>query len=361
MHKIAIFRALYLGDMLLAVPALRALRQRFVASEISLIGLPWARVFRERYAEYVDRFVEFPGFPGLKEVEVDQERLRAFVEEQRVYRYDIVAQMHGSGPASNAFMRELKGKSSAGYFPSAQDGSASGLSLGASYPEHQHEIYRNLGIAALLGCRELDPRLAFPLWEQDLAEIEGVLGNVSDRRARWIGLHPGAKYASRRWPPAHFAALADELTATLDAQIFLTGGVDECSIVQSVIQHMRTKPINLAGRTSLGGLAALIARLALFISNDTGPAHLACALDTPSITLFGPGDYGRWAPLDQKRHLAYRIPVACSPCSYEICPIDHRCLNRIDPHQVRMLAEQHLLHSDVRQERNREISAVDCL
>lgn len=342
MHRIAVFRALYLGDMLLAVPALRALRQHFPTSEITLIGLPWASALRERYASYLDRFVEFPGFPGLKEVKGERERTRAFLAEQRAYGYDIVVQMHGSGPASNAFIGELKGKISVGYFKPGQEKRGRGLTLSAPYPERTHEISRNLGLAALLGCRELDPRLSFPLGPRDYAERERLLARAPGRRARLIGLHPGAKFASRRWPPTYFAALADELAASLDAQIILTGGKDDCSIVQDVVRSMRTKPLNLAGQTSLGGLATLIARLDLFISNDTGPAHLACALDTPSITLFGPADYQRWAPLEQTRHVALRVPVACSPCDYETCPIDHRCLRRIEPQQVSALAKRFL-------------------
>lgn len=344
MHKIAVFRALYLGDMLLAVPALRALRQHFPASEITLIGLPWARTLRERYADYLDRFVEFPGFPGLKEVEVDRERTHAFLTEQRAYSYDLIVQMHGSGPASNLFINELQGKLSVGYFKPGWEKSARGLTLSAPYPEHVHEVSRNLGLAALLGCRELDPRLTFPLEPRDYAERERLLARPGvSSRARLIGLHPGAKFASRRWPPVYFAALADELATSLDARIILTGGKDDCSIVQSVMGSMRTRPLNLVGQTSLGGLAALIDRLDLFISNDTGPAHLAYALDTPSITLFGPADYQRWAPLEQTRHLALHVPVICSPCSYETCPIDHRCLRRIEPQQVSALAKRCLL------------------
>jgi ADP-heptose:LPS heptosyltransferase len=94
---------------------------------------------------------------------------------------------------------------------------------------------------------------------------------------------------------------------------------------------MTTRPVNMAGKTSLGGLAALIDRLDLFISNDTGPAHIAYALGTPSITIFGPADYRRWAPLVQSLHRIVRHPVACSPCGYWDCPIDHRCLRKVYP------------------------------
>ena len=105
---------------------------------------------------------------------------------------------------------------------------------------------------------------------------------------------------------------------------------------------MKTRPINLVGQTSFGGLAALISKLNLFISNDTGPAHVACAVNTPSITLFGPADYARWMPLDTVLHATVRRPVACSPCGHWECPIDHRCLRWIFPEMVLDVAQRAL-------------------
>src|SRR5205085_11903502 len=112
----------------------------------------------------------------------------------------------------------------------------------------------------------------------------------------WIGLHAGARPPSRRWPAKYFASIADELTQKYNAQIILTGSPDEKLIVQAVETQMKTRPLNLVGETSNGGLAALLSELDLFVSNDTGPAHIATALDTPSITIFGTADYRRWAP-----------------------------------------------------------------
>ncbi len=337
-EKIAIFRALYLGDMLLAVPALRAIREHFPHAEITLIGLPWAAWFCQRYSKYLDRFVAFPGYPGLQEAEGHPERIQAFIAEQRNYHYDLVVQMHGSGQVSNLFACELGGETTVGYFPGEQREASAGLSLRAPYPEDQHEIYRNLGLASMLGCTRLDPGLEFPLQESDFAEIKQVLAPFACTDGPWIGLHVGAKHPSRRWPPAYFAQLADALAHDSHTQVVFTGGTYERSTVQSIIRDVRGRAINLAGRTSLGGLAALLSRLDLFISNDTGPAHLAYAVDTPSITLFGPTDYRRWQPLDRHRHLIVRTPVACSPCAYQTCPIDHRCMARIHPSSVRELA-----------------------
>src|SRR5690348_12355226 len=92
-RRIAIFRALYLGDLLLAIPALRAIRSHFPDAEITLIGLPWAASFVHRYSHYIDRFVEFAGYPGIDEVPVDPERTEHFLAEQRDYGYDLVDEL----------------------------------------------------------------------------------------------------------------------------------------------------------------------------------------------------------------------------------------------------------------------------
>ena len=330
-RRIAVLRALQLGDLLVAVPALRALRSQFRDAEITLIGLPWAASFAQRFSCYIDRFVEFEGYPGIAEVECEPERVQRFLTAQQSYGYDLVLQMHGSGRTSNPCALALGGQVTVGYY---EDVPPQGLLLAEPYPHEQHEIYRNLGIAALVGCAKRDTRLEFPLFEEDHAQAAVLLRQLARADRPWIGIHAGARPPARRWSPAAFAAVADALASRFQAQILLTGGTAELSIVQEVTARMHAPVVNLAGQTSLGALAALISKLDLFISNDTGPAHIACAVDTPSIILFGPADYRRWSPLDAERHKVIRHAVACSPCGYWECPIDHRCLRGITPQEV---------------------------
>jgi lipopolysaccharide heptosyltransferase II len=267
-------------------------------------------------------------------------RIADFIEEQRAYGYDLAIQMHGSGRTSNHFILALGAKMTIGYYTGS---CPEGLTLRVPYPDNQPEVYRNLGLAKLLGCQDCDPRLEFQLCNQDRSEAARLLRRLPSPNRPWIGLHAGARPPSRRWPAQYFASIADELTQRFDAQIILTGSANEKAIVQAVETQMKARPMNLAGETSLGGLAALISELDLFVCNDTGPAHIANALDTPSITIFGPADYRRWAPLDQVRHPIVRRSVECSPCGYSDCPIDHRCLRWIHPAMVMTVAERLLL------------------
>jgi ADP-heptose:LPS heptosyltransferase len=339
-RRIAIFRALQLGDLLQAIPALRAIRAGFPQAEITLIGLPWAKSFTQRFHRYIDRFVEFGGFPGISEVEVIPTRIASFIQEQQAYNYDLAIQMHGSGRTSNSFILALGAKVTAGYYTGQ---SPERPALSAPYPDDQPEIYRNLGLAQLVGCQDCDPGLEYPLNDQDRYEAAALLNRLPRMERPWIALHAGARPSSRRWPTQYFAAIADNLALKYNAQIILTGSADEKVIVQAVETQMKFRPLNLAGKTSLGGLAALIGELDLFVSNDTGPAHIANALDTPSITIFGPADHRRWAPLGKIRHPIVRRSVECSPCSYLDCPIDHRCLRWIHPTMVMTVAERLLL------------------
>lgn len=117
-RKIAVLRALFLGDLLCATPALRALRERFPAAEITLIGLPWARELVDRL-DTVDRLLIFPGYQGIPEAEYHPERTAAFLAAARAYGYDLAIQMHGDGGITNGFVAELGARHTLGYRPGA--------------------------------------------------------------------------------------------------------------------------------------------------------------------------------------------------------------------------------------------------
>ncbi len=339
-RKIAIVRALQLGDLLLAVPALRAIRQGFPAAEITLIGLRWSSEFARRFSRYVDRWREFPGYPGLLEVDVDPDRTRHFLDAERAYRYDLALQLHGNGTTSNQFALELGGKRTAGFYVGSPP---DGLFPCATYPDSLHEIDRNLAFARLLGLPIENDRLEFPLLPEDQVALHLAIPDGLEFRRPIVGLHPGARPSARRWPVEYYAELGDGLARQLGAQIVITGGPGDGGIAAAVADQMTTPTLNLAERTTIGSLAALLGELDLFISNDTGPAHVAVALDRPSITIFGPADRRRWAPLDQRRHRVAFHDVECSPCPHWDCPIDHRCLRRVEPRSVLEIAKDLLI------------------
>lgn len=320
-ERIAVVRALQLGDLLVAVPAFRAIRQRFPEGEITLIGLPWATWFAERFSMYVDRFVEFPGWPGIIEAPYDREQTDVFLEEQRAYGYDLAIQLHGSGSQINPFVMALGASATAGFYLGERP---AGLTLAGEYRDDLPELLRLLRIGPMLGVDDPTTHLEFPLTDADHTEAASLLPSRAARTR--IGMHPGASIPARRWPAERFAEVANRLVHRHGAEVVLTGGPDEVEIAGQVAALVDGPVVNLAGMTSIGGLAALIAGFDLYVTNDTGPSHIATALGVPSVTIFGPADVQRWAPLDRSRNVILHHPVPCNPCSFQTCPIDHRCL-----------------------------------
>ena len=306
--RIAVFRALFLGDLLCATPALRALRQRFPEAEITLIGLPWARELVARLP-CVDRLEEFPGYPGILEVPYQTRRTEEFLARARATGYDLALQMHGSGQVSNGFVAALGARVSLGY----RLGSDDRLTASLPWIEEEHESVRWLRLVSMVGARPVGPQPEFPMTVAEERRAAELLESVPTGTAPLIGIHPGAKDASRRWPPERFAALADALTADWGARIVLTGGVAEREITATVRHAMRAPALDLAGETDLGTFAAVIARLDLLVTNDTGASHLAAATGTRSVVLFGPTRPERWAPLDRERHLVVDAAALAGP------------------------------------------------
>jgi ADP-heptose:LPS heptosyltransferase len=298
--RIVVYRALFLGDLICATPALRALRRGFPDSEMTLIGLPWAREFVERLP-YLDRHLNFPGYPGIDEVPYELERTERFLESAEAHAYDLAIQMHGDGHISNGFVAALGARYTLGY----RRGRDTRLSHSLEYKPGEHEALRWLRLVAELGIDVSDTRLEFPITPEERERARVLLGEASSPQLAGplIGLHPGAKDPARRWPTDRFAALGDALVEQWGARVVLTGAAGERDLTSAVRAAMRYPALDLAGATQIGEFAALIEALDLLVTNDTGASHLAAAAKTPSVVLFGPTRPEQWAPLDRALHL----------------------------------------------------------
>jgi ADP-heptose:LPS heptosyltransferase len=342
-RRIAVVRALYLGDFLVATPAVWSLRHAFPDAELSFIGLPWMDGLVQRLG--VDRFLPFPGYPGIPEVPYTERETARFLA-QHAGELDLVVQLHGNGSIINGFVGALGARHSLGYTIGGTPSTA--LTLPIRYPgDGLHQVPKWLRLVERIGVKPLGNHLVWPVTDADQRELERLAPGLNVATGPLVGLHPGAKAPARRWPPARFAAVADRLQQEVGATVVLLGGPDERPIAERVLAAMCGTAVDLVGRTSVAVLGALVARLDLLVADDSGPAHLAAALDTPSVQLWGPGDPPSWGPLDQLRHRVLSVDAACSPCGFAECPIDHRCMLGIEVDEVLAAARAQLAHSSL--------------
>lgn len=341
-RKIAIFRALQLGDMLCVVPALRALRAAAPLSHIVLIGLPWATTFAKRFSKYIDSLLVFPGFPAFPEQPAHINAIPHFLSEAQRQRFDLALQMHGSGSLSNAFAVMVGAERSAGFFVPGQYCPDPNTYL--PWEEREHEVLRYVRLMRHLGVRPAGEHLEFPLTEADYRALQRCDIGLPAPGA-YVCIHPGARLPSRRWLPQRFAEVADRL-AMEGLKIVLTGSADESDVVRAVQKAMRMPALDLTGKTELGTLAALIAQARLLVSNDTGVSHIAAAVATPSVIISCGCDTARWAPLDEARHCVLSADVSCRPCMHQVCPTGHQCADDISVEAVLEMAARalHMTH-----------------
>jgi ADP-heptose:LPS heptosyltransferase len=307
-HSVAVFRALHLGDMLCAVPALRALRTSLPQARITLVGLPWARQFAARFAAYVDEFVAFPGHPLLPEQSVRQDELATFYADMCRRQFSLALQLHGNGDISN----EIVSGFGAGAVVGFRRGQAVHTERTAlyQYPEVGAESERLLHLVERLGATPAGDHLEFPLAAEDEHELRdsGVAAGLAP--GSYICIHPGARTRDKCWPPQHFAQVADRLAAEFDVAVVVTGSADEADLAAEVASHMQRPAINAAAPISIGALATLMSRARLLVCNDTGVSHVAAGLRLKSVVVFNKADIARWAPLDRHNHRCIWDPDA---------------------------------------------------
>jgi ADP-heptose:LPS heptosyltransferase len=314
-RKIAMLRANALGDFIVTMPAVAALRAAYPEAEITLLGGPWHRAFVVPGRTPVDRVEVVPVMPGIREEAGKGEDAREredFFDRLRAERFDLALGFHGRGVAANPFLNRLGARVTAGL---TSDGAAP-LDRTLAFDYYQSEVVRYLDVVALVGAPPvtLDPAVA--VLPADRQEAGAFLAGLPGFRCEqpYVVLHPCAVDVRRMWPAPHFAAAGDVL-AEGGYQVLITGSETDRPVVSSIAGAMRRQAFVAAGGSSLGGLAALLAGSVLTIASDTGPLHLARAVGARTVGIHWAPNLVNWGPVTRARHRAavsWRMP--CPQC-----------------------------------------------
>ena len=329
----------WVGDSVMTIPALREVRRLLPRAHITLLVLPWVSDI-------------YQGSPWVDAVWLYDRKDRHAGMAGRLHLVRRLAQ--GGFDAAlllqNAFEAALLTWLAgiplrAGY---RRDGRGWLLTHAISADPRlktRHQTYYYLDLVERLAGREraLDhpsrlhekTALELPLEPEARARARQQLKKEGIRfQGKVVGVHPGAAFGSaKRWMGDRYAQVLDRLIQTQGAEAILFGSPQERPIAEAICGHMATRPLVLSGRTRLSELIAMIACCDLFISNDSGPMHLAAALGVPVLALFGSTDEVATGPLSPAS-VVLNKNVECSPCLLRECPIDHRCMTRITAEEV---------------------------
>lgn len=301
-QTIVVLRALQLGDLLCAVPALRSLRAAFPRAHIALIGLPWSKTFVNRFTRYLDEFIEFPGYPGLPERPVAVAEVPDFLAAMQRRRFDLALQMHGSGRYTNQLLTLLGARMTAGFVHAGDYCPDEPRFM--PYPDHLPEADRHLALLRHLGIPAQDDRLEFPLNIEDAAAFHRLQSAYGLQPGSYVCLHPGGRGPSRRWAPHLFSLVADRLVSE-GYRLVITGTEEERPLVQAVMAHMREEATDLVGQTDLGTVGVLLTQSALLVA--TIPA---CRMSPRPFTF--PASLCVSVPI---RSAGVRKIIVCTACS----------------------------------------------
>jgi len=324
--KIIVRAPNWIGDAIMSLPVISDLHQNFPKAEIWIAATGWVKDLYLGY-DYIKDIVSVPAKQGARDLKLTAERIK----EQN---FDIGLLLTNSYVSARLFhmarIPERWGYNRDGRY----------FLLTKKIPAHKidgkrHHVHYYLDLISRLGLKVNKPKLRLPLKKSELHNAKILLrsaGIALDNPI--VMLNPGAFYGeAKQWPPSRFAVLAQMLHEKTNADIAIVGSPDERSLAEEISSQLHRKPALLTGKTSLRQLASIIQLASLFVSNDSGPMHLANALKTPVVAIFGPTDPRITGPF-QAPSAIVRKEAPCWPCLYRKCPYDHRCMLSIQPNDV---------------------------
>jgi len=335
--KILIMEAGGIGDMVMSTPALRALREKFSFSEIVLLTVPRsAQAINTR--QYADRVLYFkqeafskgPSNSIYKQIFSNLKLLLALRRE----KFDMMIDLQAIETWKASLRRFIFYKSVGAKISVGRNSDGKGFFLDVKVDDDlfgkTHEVDRKLLITEALGAETKNRKQEFHVSKEDKEFINSWLidAGVEEKRTV-VALQPGAFVPSRQWNSERFVEIGRRLSQQYNARIIITGGNNDNIAYEISDELIDIKPV-LAVGLSLSRLGALLERVHLFISNDTGPFHIADAINTPYVVLFGPENPYRYGPYDTRSgsRIVTGMELTCSPCLKHTCRT-HECMESI--------------------------------
>lgn len=347
--KILIVKTSAIGDVIHTLPALTCLRQKYpearidwlveeAASEAVIGHQAVNKVLVSRRQEWIRLYKQGRRLAAWR-------GFRTFVRELRSTEYDLLIDFQGL-LKSSLFVFLARAKRKAGFGRGMEHAEGSWLFLNESIPPvdmNQHALRRELMLLAALGVPCQEVIFNFPISEASRQQAEALLmASGVDLQRPLVAINPMTTWPTKHWYAERFALVADQLCA-MGLTVVFTGGPHDAPGIGTILAAMPQGAINLAGKTTLKTLAAIYQRAAVVITTDTGPMHIAAAVGTPVVALFGPTAPWRTGPFGEG-HQILRVELACSPCFKKECDLGHACMAQIGVDQV-LAATQSLLVS----------------
>ena len=326
----------WLGDAVMTTPALAAVRAGFPDARIVLLARPLvADLFRHH--PDVDEVMIYER-PGRHEGVLGRLRLAG---ELRRRRFDGALLLQNAFDAAwIAFLGRIPER--AGY---PTDGRRILLTLPVPLTPgilERHEVEYYLCLLDGLGIpRPVPAALKLTVTEGERAAMATRLASLGIAQgAPLVVINPGATYGSaKRWYPDRFAAVAEALSAEWSAKVVVVGSTAEAPLAGEIEAATRNPPVNLAGKTTVRELMALLSLSSFLVTNDSGPMHIGAALGVPLVAIFGPTDWRRTSPWTDRARVV-RVDVDCSPCMLRVCDRGHECMLGVTPGMVVDAARQ---------------------
>ncbi len=321
--RILVIKLDHLGDVLLATPVISNLRREYPDAELHALTGKWSRVVLEKHPD-VNNVIEYdsPAFCRTGQPTSLKETFKLYRQLRR-QKYDLVVELRSDWRIVwFAFLRLTPKRLSRAALQVANK-------LGFAQFSGPHETTRNLDVLRQAGIATPVRTAMFPVTTADKKWAADFLATYQIERQRpLIAIHPGSPIALKQWLPERYAELADWLIAQKRAQILYVGVKDEIPIIAGIQAHMQGESINIAGKTTLTQLASILHTCNVFIGNDSGPMHLAAAVGTQMIGLYGPGDPTRFGPAGEKCQTIRQISDC--PCLGTTCRFGKAgCMSKI--------------------------------